>query len=121
MAEAGLVLATLGGTGAVLARLLVLYRSGALAWEREIWAVVALPFVVLAVVAVSRLDDAVARADPMLAGSLSAMVLGALGIYATWLGHRYDSRVQRAVGLVSLVGAFAALILTLVSAVARLG
>ena len=119
MAGLGLILATLGGAGVIIARLLVLKRRGTLVWEREIGVIVAFPFVILVLVVVARRDEPLARAEPILTGSLSAVVLGSLGAYALWLGARYDSASQRVLGRVSLGLAGVALLMTVVAAALR--
>ena len=119
MAGLGLILATLGGAGVIVARLLVLHRRGRLSWDREIGLIVAFPFVILVLVLVAHLDEPLVRAGPILTGGLTAVVLASLGAYALWLGRRYDSAPQRILGSVSLVFAGMALLLTLVATVLR--
>ncbi len=104
----------------LLARLLLLHRRGTLSWDREIGLVVTVPLVLLAVVAVSRVDEPVSRTDPLLIGGMSGLVLASLGAYALWLGDRYDSRLQRVLGRVSLSLAGIALVLTTLGAALRL-
>lgn len=103
----------------ILARLLLLQRRGALSWDREIQLIALFPFAVLTLIVLATLDAPLARADPLLVGSLSAVALGALGAYALWLGGRYGSTTQRVLGTVSL--ALAALALLLTSVAAALG
>lgn len=119
MAAVALILVTLGGAGAILARLLVLQRQGTLSWDREIRLVAIFPFAMLALVLLSRIDEPIARADPVLTGSVSAVALGALGAYALWLGRRYESMTQRTLGYTSLALAAAALMLTVVASLPR--
>ena len=119
MATLGLILATLGGAGILMARLLVLRRLRRLSWERELPIIVSVAAALVVLVIVATLDAPLARADPVLAGAVMATMLAALGAYALWLGNRYASVTQLVLGALSLAASAVALLATVLAALGR--
>ena len=120
LAPIGLALVALGGAGLIVARLLVLRRRGPVPWAAEIRLIALFPLAIVTLVLVSVWDEPISRADPMTAGTVMTLVLASLGAYALWLGHRYDSLPQRAIGVVAVTGAGLALVAALIGAGLRL-